>query len=65
MAEPSGSKQSLIARMREARRLKKERTGDSPERNTEHHAPKRDWGDMVAHSAPGGQRHSGNKGDHP
>ena len=64
MAESSGSKQGPMARWREARRLKKERTGDSPERNAEHHAPKRDWADRVAHSAPGGQRHSGHKGDH-
>ena len=63
MAESSGSKQSLVAHWREARRLKKERKGDSPERLSEHHEPKRDAADMVAHSAPGGQRHSTFKGD--
>ena len=60
----SGSKPGRIARWKEAHREKKERTGDSPERLEEHHTPKRDWGDMVAHSAPGGQRHSNFKGDH-
>jgi hypothetical protein len=63
MAEQGGSKQGVVARWREARRLKKERTGDSPERLSQHHAPKRDAGDMLAHSAPGGQRHSNLKGD--
>jgi hypothetical protein len=63
MAESSGSKKGWVARRREARRLKKERTGDSPERLSEHHEPKRDAADMVAHSAPGGQRHSTFKGD--
>jgi hypothetical protein len=64
MAEPSGSKQGWLARRREVRRAKKAQSGDSPERLAEHHSPKRDWGDMVAHSAPGGQRHGGFKGDH-
>jgi len=64
MAEPSESKPDRVARWREKRQLKKERTGDSSERLAQHHAPKRDWADRVAHSAPGGQRHSGNKGDH-
>lgn len=63
MAEKSGSKRGWIARAREKRRLKKERTGDSPERLAQHHEPERDWADMVAHSAPGGQRHSTFKGD--
>jgi len=63
MAESSGSKKGWAARWREARRLKKERTGDSPQRLAEHHEPKRDAADMVAHSAPGGQRHSTFKGD--
>jgi hypothetical protein len=63
MAEQSGSKQGWAARWREARRIKQERTGDSPERLSQHHTPKRDAGDMVAHSAPGGQRHSNLKGD--
>ena len=63
MAESSGSKKGWVARRREARRLKKERTGDSPERLSEHHEPKRYAADMVAHSAPGGQRHSTFKGD--
>jgi hypothetical protein len=64
MAEPNESKPGRVARWREQRQLKKERTGDSPERLAQHHAPKRDWADRVAHSAPGGQRYSGNKGDH-
>ena len=63
MAEQSGSRPGPLARWREKRRLKKERTGDSPERLAQHHTPKRDWGDMLAHSAPGGQRHSSFKGD--
>jgi hypothetical protein len=57
------SKKGPLARWRESRRLKKERSGDSPERLSEHHTPKRDWGDMVAHSSPGGQRHGSFKGD--
>jgi hypothetical protein len=60
----AGSKQGLVARWRESRRLKKERSGDSPERLEEHHAPKRDVVDRMVHSAPGGQRHTGHKGDH-
>jgi hypothetical protein len=63
MAEQSGSKRGVVARWRDARRRKKARTGDSPERLSQHHAPKRDAGDMLAHSAPGGQRHSNLKGD--
>ena len=59
----SGSKQGPLARWREARRRKKELSGDSPERLEEHHAPKRDWADRAIHSAPGGQRHSSLKGD--
>jgi hypothetical protein len=56
-------KQGWLARRREARRTKKAGKGDSPERLAEHHEPKRDWGDMVAHASPGGQRHSNLKGD--
>jgi hypothetical protein len=63
MAEPSGSKQGRLAGWREARRRKKAMKGDSPERQEEHHRPKRDWADMMAHSAPGGQRHGNMKGD--
>ncbi len=63
MAEQRASNAGRIARWREAKRLKKALTGDSPERQEEHHAPKRDWGDMLAISAPGGQRHSSLKGD--
>ncbi len=59
MAEDQG----WLARKREVRRAKKALKGDSPERLAEHHAPKRDWADKVAHSAPGGQRHSSLKGD--
>jgi hypothetical protein len=39
------TKQSRIERRREQRRLKRERTGDSPEKRAEHHTPKRDWVD--------------------
>jgi hypothetical protein len=60
MAEQTGT--SWLARRREAKRTKKELTGDSPERLAEHHRPKRDWGDMVAISSPGGQRHISPKG---
>jgi hypothetical protein len=63
VAESSGSKQGRVARWREAQRLKKERKGDSPERLSEHHEPKRDWVERAVHSAPGGQRHTGHKGD--
>jgi hypothetical protein len=63
MAEQSGSSPGPLARWREKKRLKKEQTGDSPERLAQYHAPKRDAGDMLAHSAPGGQRHSSLKGD--
>lgn len=63
MADSGESKQGRVAHWREARRLKKEMKGDSPERLDEHHEPKRDWADRVAHSAPGGQRHSSHKGD--
>jgi len=57
------SKPGPIARWKEARRLKKERTGDSPERLEEHHSPKRDWAERAIHASPGGQRHSNLKGD--
>ena len=59
----AGSKQNPLTRWREERRRKKALRGDSPERLEEHHEPKRDWGDMAAMSAPGGQRHSTMKGD--
>ena len=59
MAEKDG----WLARKREERRAKKAARGDSPERREEHHAPKRDWADRTALSAPGGQRHSTTKGD--
>jgi hypothetical protein len=52
-----------LARWREKRRLKKEQSGDSPERLAQHHTPKRDWADMAIHASPGGQRHSDFKGD--
>jgi hypothetical protein len=52
-----------IAQLKEARRRKKERTGDSPERLAEHHTPKRDWIERAVHASPGGQRHSDFKGD--
>ena len=32
-----------IQRLRDRRRLKRERTGDSPEKAAERHVPKRDW----------------------
>jgi hypothetical protein len=59
----AGPKQNPLARWREGRKQKKALKGDSPERLEEHHAPKRDWADRVAHSAPGGQRHGTMKGD--
>ena len=43
--------------------VKKERKGDSPEREAEHHTPKRDMFERAVHSSPGGQRHSNFKGD--
>ena len=52
-----------IAQLKEARRRKKERTGDSPEKLAEHHTPKRDWIERAIHASPGGQRHSDFKGD--
>ena len=61
MAEP---KQSRVEHWREERRRKKEAKGDSPERQAEHHAPKRDIIERMVHSSPGGQRHTGHKGDH-
>ena len=61
MAEP---KQSRVGHWREERRRKKEAKGDSPERQAEHHAPKRDIIERIVHSSPGGQRHTGHKGDH-
>ena len=63
MAESSDKKLGPLARRREERKRKKALKGDSPERLEEHHEPKRDWGDMAAMSAPGGQRHSSLKGD--
>ncbi len=50
MAEQSGSKPGWLARKREQRRLKRERTGDSPERLATHHTPKRDAMDMWLRS---------------
>ena len=32
-----------LEQWREKRRLKRELTGDSPEKAAEHHTPKRDW----------------------
>jgi hypothetical protein len=40
-----------LARWRERKRLKRQRTGDSPERLEEHHTPKRDAMDMWLKSA--------------
>jgi hypothetical protein len=54
---------TFIARWREARRVRKERKGDSPEREAEHHTPKRDMFERAIASSPGGQRHSNFKGD--
>lgn len=39
-----------LARRREARRLKRERTGDSPERAAEHHTPPGDVIDLMLHA---------------
>jgi hypothetical protein len=61
MAEP---KQSRVEHWRDERRRKKEAKGDSPERQAEHHAPKRGIVERVIHASPGGQRHTGHKGDH-
>ncbi|MGZ6565278.1 MAG: hypothetical protein ACXVH3_34500 [Solirubrobacteraceae bacterium] len=36
-----------LARRREARRLKRERTGDSPERAVQHHTPRGDVIDLM------------------
>lgn len=41
-----------LARRREARQIKQEQMGDSPQRLAEHHRPKRDWGEMVAVAPP-------------
>lgn len=38
---------SLMHRLRERRRLKRERTGPSPERLAERHVPERDWVDRY------------------
>ena len=50
MSRHSESKLSWLTRWRERRRLKRERTTDSPERQDEHHTPKRDAVDMWLHS---------------
>jgi hypothetical protein len=52
-----------FARRKEARREKKARTGDSPEKLAQHHEPKRDWAERAIHASPGGQRHSTFEGD--
>jgi hypothetical protein len=51
------TKQSWIERRREQRRLKREMTGDSPEKRAERHEPKRDWVDRWVWSC-GIQRRS-------
>ena len=48
---------AFIGRRREARRLRREMTGDSPEKLAEHHEPKRDWIDRMLWSG-GIQRRS-------
>ena len=59
-----GPRPSRIEHWREERRRKKQAKGDSPERQAEHHAPKRDVIDRIVHASPGGQRHTSHKGDH-
>ena len=48
---------AFIGRLREARRVRREMTGDSPEKCAEHHEPKRDWVDRMLWSG-GVQRRS-------
>ncbi len=50
MAEKKDPKQGWADRRREKKRLKQERTGDSPERRATHHTPKRDAMDMWLRS---------------
>ncbi len=50
MAEESESRAGWVARRREQKRLKRERKGDSPERLSTHHTPKRDAMDMWVRS---------------
>ena len=59
----SGSDQGFVARVVKARRERKARKGDSPEKLAEHHEPKRGWMERAIHASPGGQRHSSFKGD--
>lgn len=49
MAEEHG-KSGWLARRREQKRLKRERTGNSPERQAEHHTPKGDAVDLMLKS---------------
>jgi hypothetical protein len=50
MAEQKESRPGWLERMRERKRLKRQRTGDSPERLEEHHTPKPDAMDMWVKS---------------
>ena len=47
MEKRSEAKTGWMQQRREQRRLKRELTGDSPERRAEHHEPKRDWVDRM------------------
>jgi hypothetical protein len=47
MTEPTTSKPGWLDRWRERRRLKREGTGPSPEKEAEHHAPKGDAVDLM------------------
>lgn len=49
MAEEHG-RSGWLARRREQKRLKRERTGNSPERQAEHHTPKGDAVDLMLKS---------------
>ena len=47
MTEPTTSKPGWLDRWRRRRRLKRERTGPSPEKESEHHSPKGDAVDLM------------------
>jgi hypothetical protein len=57
VGEQKGSKLGWVERRREQRRLKQERTGDSPEKAAEHHGPKGDAVDLM-HKLGGVERDS-------
>jgi hypothetical protein len=57
MGNHSEQKQGWMQRRREQRRLKRELTGDSPQKRAERHEPPRDWMDRWVWSC-GVQRRS-------